>query len=83
VAVALTSSRSVNKTKEDYFYKNLKTFKQWEWTKRRYRKNKQKVNVQEMAPIRLKKKMEINIPQHHVSSTETPVSFTNYRAMKF
>jgi hypothetical protein len=28
VAVALTSSRSVNKTKEDYFYKNLKTFKQ-------------------------------------------------------
>ena len=35
-------------------------------------KKKQKGTIQEMAIIRHEKETEINIPQHHVLSMETP-----------
>jgi hypothetical protein len=60
----------------------LKSVLQYNTTKRRSRKNKQK-GIQEMAPIRQEKETELNIPQHCVSNIETAVSSTNYHAIKF
>jgi hypothetical protein len=49
------------------------TYKPREWTKSRSHKNKQKGTILEMAAIRHEKETELNIPQHHISNTETPM----------